>query len=169
MPVSRHDKKKGTIMNYTLEDVNYFMGEALKEAALAFEKNEVPIGAVIVKNGVIVSKGHNTRESEKNALHHAEIKAIDGACKALGGWRLCGCDMFVTVEPCMMCAGAVINSRIERVFYGTADVKAGGFGSVVDLNRYPFNHTPVVIGGIMQKEASLLLSDFFKKLRTQNS
>lgn len=152
-------------MNYTYDEVLYFMKEALEQAKTAFEKNEVPIGAVIVKNGEIIARGHNTRECEKNALHHAEIKAIDEACKKLGGWRLCGCDMFVTVEPCMMCAGAVINSRIERVFYGTDDVKAGGFGSVTDLNQHHFNHKPIVIGGIMEKEASLLLSDFFKKLR----
>lgn len=157
-------------MAYTYEEIMFFMKNALSEAEKALEKNEVPIGAVIVKNGKIIAVGHNTRESEKNALHHAEITAIDNACRTLGGWRLCGCDLFVTLEPCVMCAGAIINARIDRVFYGAPDVKAGAFGSVTDLNAFPFNHHPEIMGGIMEKEANSLLSDFFKKLRQdQNS
>lgn len=152
-------------MAYTYEEISYYMKEALSEAEKALDKNEVPVGAVIVKNGKIVAKAHNTRESEKNALHHAEISAIDSACGALGGWRLCGCDIFVTLEPCVMCAGAIINARIEHVFYGASDTKAGAFGTVCDLNTFPFNHHPTVIGGIKEKEAMSLLSDFFQKLR----
>ena len=143
------------------------MKNALSEAEKALDKNEVPVGAVIVKNGKIIAKGHNTRESEKNAIHHAEISAIDNACKTLGGWRLCGCDIFVTLEPCVMCAGAIINARLDRVFYGAPDTKAGAFGSVADLNEFSFNHHPEVIGGIMEKEATSLLSVFFKKLRNK--
>ena len=152
-------------MAYTYEEISYFMKKSLSEAEKALDKNEVPVGAVIVKNGKIVAMAHNTRESEKNALHHAEINAIDAACKALGGWRLCGCDLFVTLEPCVMCAGAIINARLDRVFYGAPDTKAGAFGSVADLNAFHFNHHPEVIGGIMEKEAMSLLSDFFQKLR----
>lgn len=154
-------------MAYTYEEISFFMKNALSEAEKALDKNEVPVGAVIVKNGKIIAKGHNTRESEKNALHHAEISAIDNACKALGGWRLCGCDIFVTLEPCVMCAGAIINARLDRVFYGAPDTKAGAFGSVADLNIFPFNHHPEVMGGIMEKEAMSLLSEFFQKLRSK--
>lgn len=139
-----------------------------KAIALAMEsekEGEVPVGAVIVKDGKIIATGRNRRESEKNALHHAEIEAIDGACKALGGWRLFGCDLYVTLEPCPMCAGAIINSRIKTVYFGAYDNKAGSFGSVADFNRIPYNHKPEIIAGVMEKECSELLTDFFKKLR----
>ena len=139
-----------------------------KAIALAMEsekEGEVPVGAVIVKDGEIIAEGRNRRETEKNALHHAEIEAIDNACKALGGWRLFGCDLYVTLEPCPMCAGAIINSRIKTVYFGAYDNKAGSFGSVADFNRLPYNHKPKIIAGVMEKECSELLTDFFKKLR----
>lgn len=139
-----------------------------KAIALAMEsekEGEVPVGAVIVKNGKIIAEGRNRREIEKNALHHAEIEAIDNACEALGGWRLFGCDLYVTLEPCPMCAGAIINSRIKTVYFGAYDNKAGSFGSVADFNRLPYNHKPEIIAGVMEKECSELLTDFFKKLR----
>jgi len=129
------------------------------------KEGEVPVGAVIVKDGEIIATGRNRRETEKNALHHAEIEAINNACKALGGWRLFGCDLYVTLEPCPMCAGAIINSRIKTVYFGAYDNKAGSFGSVADFNRLPYNHKPEIIAGVMEEECSKLLSDFFKKLR----
>ena len=116
------------------------MGAALDEARKAAALGEVPVGAVVARNGQIVAAAHNTRETEKNALHHAELLAIDAACKALGGWRLWECELFVTLEPCPMCAGAILNSRIRRVVYGAADAKAGCCGSVTDLFALPFNH-----------------------------
>lgn len=147
------------------EKINYYMARALELAKIAAELDEVPVGAVVVCEDKIVGEGYNTRESGKNALYHAEIKAIDEACRNLGGWRLHKCDIFVTLEPCMMCAGAIINSRIKTVYYGADDIKAGGFGGVVDLNSYKFNHKPQVVGGIMREEASELLSEFFVSLR----
>ena len=120
------------------------MGAALDEARKAAALGEVPVGAVVARNGQIVAAAHNTRETEKNALHHAELLAIDAACKALGGWRLWECELFVTLEPCPMCAGAILNSRIRRVVYGAADAKAGCCGSVTDLFALPFNHHPMV-------------------------
>lgn len=141
------------------------MREALAEAIAAETENEVPIGAVIVCNGKIIARGHNRRENSRNALGHAEIEAINEACKELGGWRLPNCDIFVTLEPCPMCAGAIINSRINRVFFGAYDKKAGSLGSVVDLSRYPYNHKFEVFGGIMETECAEILSEFFRKLR----
>ena len=154
-------------MMYTYDDITHYMSRALQLAEQALISDDVPVGAVIVYENHIIAEAFNTREKEKNALHHAEIKALNDACKTLGGWRLHKCDMFVTLEPCMMCAGAIINARINRVFYGAEDVKAGGFGSVVDLTQYPFNHTPKVIGGILADRSSELLSEFFKKLRNR--
>lgn len=154
-------------MMYTYDDITHYMSRALQLAEQALISDDVPVGAVIVYENHIIAEAFNTREKEKNALQHAEIKAINDACKTLGGWRLHKCDMFVTLEPCMMCAGAIINARINRVFYGAEDVKAGGFGSVVDLTQYPFNHTPKVIGGILADRSSELLSEFFKKLRNR--
>ena len=128
---------------------------------------EVPVGAVVARNGQIVAAAHNTRETEKNALHHAELLAIDAACKALGGWRLWECELFVTLEPCPMCAGAILNSRIRRVVYGAADAKAGCCGSVTDLFALPFNHHPMVEQGLRAEEAGALLQAFFKDLRVR--
>ncbi len=143
----------------------YFMGEALAEARLAAEIDEVPVGAVIVQDGVIIARAHNLRETEKNALCHAETMAIDTACKILGGWRLPRCTLYVTLEPCPMCAGAIVNSRIERVVFGAYDKRAGAFGSVLDLNEYPLNHKPEILGGVMEEECRTMLQEFFKRKR----
>ena len=141
------------------------MEEALLLAKQSFDEGEVPVGAVVVKNGEIVGRGRNRRENGKNALLHAEISAIDEACRNLGGWRLWQCEMYVTLEPCPMCAGAIINSRIKKVTFGAYDKKAGSFGSVVDFNDLPYNHKPQIEGGIDEKECSELLSLFFEQLR----
>lgn len=143
------------------------MGAALAEAEKAAALGEVPVGAVVARRGEIVAAAHNTRETERNAVHHAELLAIDRACKALGGWRLWECELFVTLEPCPMCAGAILNSRIRRVVYGAADPKAGCCGSVTDLFALPFNHHPAVEGGLRAEEASALLAEFFVRLRAQ--
>ena len=140
------------------------MRRALDEARKAFSDDEVPVGAVIVRNGEIIASAHNTRESDKNALHHAEIKVIDASCKARYGGRLVGCTLYVTREPCPMCAGAIINSRVERVVYGAHDKKAGSFGTMLDLTDYPL-YKPEVEGGVLSDECSAILSDFFKAKR----
>ena len=145
--------------------MNDFMQRAIELARISAVEGEVPVGAVVVKNGVIVGEGRNRRELGKNALFHAEIQAIDEACKALGGWRLWECDIYVTLEPCPMCAGAIINSRIKRVFFGARDPKAGSFGSVADFNALAYNHKPEIQGGVCGEECAALLTDFFKELR----
>ncbi|MBQ2420131.1 MAG: tRNA adenosine(34) deaminase TadA [Clostridia bacterium] len=143
-----------------------FMKRALSLAKEAADEGEAPIGAIIVRDGKIVSVGRNRREKDKNALGHAEIEAIDNACKTLGGWRLIGCTMYVTLEPCPMCAGAIINARIERVVFGAYDKKAGSCGSVTNLFELPYNHKPELIGGVLEEECSLALTEFFRDLRT---
>ena len=145
-----------------------FMQAAIEQAMLAASEDEVPVGAVVVKDGEIISRGRNRRELGKNALYHAETEAIDNACKALGGWRLMGCTLYVTLEPCPMCAGAIINSRIERVVFGAYDKKAGSCGSVVNLFELPYNHKPELSGGVLEEECAELLSSFFKKLRKKD-
>ena len=142
-----------------------FMNEAIRQAFLAADEGEVPVGAVIVRNGEIIATGRNRREYGKNALYHAEIEAIDNACKTLGGWRLPGCEMYVTLEPCPMCAGAIINSRIERVVFGAYDKKSGSVESVIKMFDLPYNHKPEVVGGFMEEECAEQLSCFFKELR----
>lgn len=142
---------------------------AIEEAKKAAEAGEVPVGAVVALDGEVVSAAYNTRETGKNALCHAEIKAIDLACKKLGGWRLHKCELFVTLEPCPMCAGAIVNARIKRVVYGAADSKAGAFGSVFDMNDFPLNHKPLIESGLCGDECSALLSDFFRRLREKKS
>lgn len=142
----------------------FFMNEALLQARLASELDEVPVGAVVVRNGEIIARAYNTRELDKNALCHAEIKAIDSACRALGGWRLVGCTLYVTLEPCPMCAGAIINSRVERVVFGAYDKKGGALGSMINLTDFPL-FTPEVIGGVMRDECSQIISSFFKGKR----
>lgn len=142
-----------------------FMQKALELANESALECEVPVGAVIVRDGEIVGTGRNRREFGKNALYHAEIEAINNACKTLGGWRLWQCDMYVTLEPCPMCAGAIINSRIKNVYYGAKDLKAGSFGSVVDFNELPYNHKPQIEAGVMQEECQQVLTTFFKQLR----
>lgn len=146
-----------------------FMLEALAEAQKSYEIGEVPVGAVVVKDGEIVGRGHNLRETDKNALHHAELIAIDEACTKLGGWRLWQCDLYVTLEPCPMCTGAIINSRIKRVVFGAFDKKAGSCASVVNLFELPYNHKPELISGVMENECAELLSRFFKELRERKS
>lgn len=141
------------------------MREALSLAKEAFSMGEVPVGAVAVWDGKIVGRGMNRRETDKNALRHAEIAAIDEACKNLGGWRLWKCDLYVTLEPCPMCAGAIINSRIRRVVFGASDAKAGSCGSVTDMFSLPYNHKPEVVSGILERECSELLTEFFTGLR----
>jgi len=141
------------------------MKKALHYAKLCAKRGEIPVGCVIVRNGEIVSWGNNSRQTHKNALHHAEIVAIDRACRKLGGWRLWECDMYVTLEPCVMCAGAIINSRMRNVYYGASDPKAGCFGSIMNMNDFPFNHHPNITGGILEGECSKILKDFFKELR----
>lgn len=142
-----------------------FMKEALKEALKAAESGEVPVGAVIVKNEKIIGKGRNMREEKQNALSHAEIEAINNACETLGSWRLEDCEMYVTLEPCPMCTGAIINSRIKTLVFGAYDSKAGSVDSVINLFDYPYNHKPEVYGGIMEDECLKILQDFFKNLR----
>lgn len=142
-----------------------YMREALSLAKEAFSMGEVPVGAVAVWDGKIVGRGMNRRETDKNALRHAEIAAIDEACKNLGGWRLWKCDLYVTLEPCPMCAGAIINSRIRRVIFGASDAKAGSCGSVTDMFSLPYNHKPEVVSGILERECSELLTEFFTGLR----
>lgn len=143
-----------------------YMGEALKLAHDASEAGEVPVGAVIVwDDGRVVGRGRNRRETAKCALCHAEIEAIDEACRTLGGWRLHKATLYVTMEPCPMCAGAIMNARIRRVVYGAPDAKAGFYGSLFDLNSLPVNSKPEVEGGLLADEASALLTDFFKRLR----
>ncbi len=142
------------------------MTAAIEQAKMAASYGEVPVGAVIAKNGEIISVGMNRREKEKNALCHAEIEAINNACKTLDSWRLSDCVLYVTLDPCPMCAGAVINSRIKKVVFGATDLKAGAVGSVLDLFTLQYNHTPEVQGGFMEDECSSLLTKFFKSLRT---
>lgn len=142
------------------------MKEAIKEATKALKKDEVPIGAIIVKDGCIIARAHNQRELKQNSLKHAEIVAIDKACKKLGTWRLEGCQLYVTLEPCPMCAGAIIQSRIEKVIYGASDPKGGCFGSLINLVEVKgFNHYPTIEKDVLKEECSSLLTNFFKEKR----
>ncbi len=150
--------------NAKMETHEIFMHRAIDEAKKAFELDEVPVGAIIVRDGEIIASAYNTREMDKNALHHAEIKAIDEACRRLGGWRLVGCTLYVTLEPCPMCAGAISNAHVERVIFGASDFKAGALGTVFNLNDYPV-FKPEVIGGVLKDECASLLTDFFKNKR----
>lgn len=145
-----------------------YMREALKEAAKSSAADEVPVGAVIVHNGEIIARAHNLRETKKNALYHAEILAIDKACKVLGGWRLFECELYVTLEPCPMCAGAIVNSRIKRVVFGARDTKAGALGSVMNLHLYPLNHKPEIESGVCGEECGKILSEFFSEKRKKS-
>ena len=146
-----------------------FMAEAIKLALEAAERDEVPVGAVAVRDGKIIAIGSNTREESKCATHHAEILAIEAACRALGGWRLPGVTLYVTMEPCVMCAGAIINSRIERVVYGAKDHRFGAFGSALDINSAGLNHRPEVVGGVLGEECAAILTGYFKNKRKKNS
>ena len=142
------------------------MKEALKEAQKAFDKEEVPVGAVIVKDGKIIARAHNIKESKKDSTCHAELLAIQKACKKLDSWRLIDCEMYVTLEPCSMCAGALINSRLKKIYIGTDDAKTGACGSVLNLlEDYKFNHKIEVEKYILKEECETLLKEFFKFLR----
>ena len=147
-----------------MEDLK-FMDEALVLAREAAAEGEVPVGCVIVRNGEIVGRGRNRRETEKTALGHGEIEAIADACRILGGWRLWDCTLYVTLEPCPMCAGAIINARIPRVVCGAKDAKAGACGSVCDLFTMGFNHHPVITYGTLGQQCADLLTQFFADLR----
>ncbi len=143
-----------------------FMKEALKEAQKAYQKDEVPIGCVIVKDGKIISRGHNLREKTNDTTAHAEIVAIRKATKKMKSWRLENCDMYITIEPCSMCAGAIVWSRIKHVYFGAKDVKGGALGSSFNLFEVPnINHRPEVNGGILEAEAASLMKNFFKQKR----
>lgn len=143
-----------------------FMKEALKEARKAYKKEEVPIGAVIVKDNKIIARAHNLREKKKQAIAHAEILAIEKACKKLGAWRLADCDLYVTLEPCTMCAGAIINARIKNLYIGAMDEKGGTVGSKITLLKdIKLNHNVEIESGILKEECSKILKDFFKELR----
>lgn len=143
----------------------YFMSMAMEEAREAAAAGEVPVGAVLVRRGAVIARAHNTRESEKNALRHAEITAIDDACQLLRGWRIPQATLYVTLEPCPMCAGAIVNARIDRVVFAAPDLRAGAFGSLLNLNDYPLNHKPEILGGVMEAEAAALLRRFFRERR----
>ncbi|MCF2669723.1 MAG: tRNA adenosine(34) deaminase TadA [Butyricicoccus sp.] len=142
-----------------------FMKAALKLARKAAEEGEVPVGCVVVCDGKIVGRGRNRRETKKTALGHAELEAIGKACRKLGGWRLHKCDLYVTLEPCPMCTGAIINARIRTVYYGAPDPKAGSCGTLVNLFELPYNHQPAVVGGLLEDECAGALRDFFRGLR----
>ena len=145
----------------------YFMSQALELAKEAAAEGEVPVGCVVVRDGQIVGRGRNRRETDKTALAHAEIEAISEACKTLGGWRLWECTLYVTLEPCAMCAGAILNARIPRVVYGASDKKFGAVGSVCSLFSMDFNHHPTVESGILEEECAGLMTEFFQNLRVE--
>ncbi len=148
------------------EKNNIYMKEALKQAQKAYEKMEVPVGAVIVKDGKIIARAYNQKEYKNDTTNHAEILAIKKASKKLNSWRLLDCDMYVTLEPCSMCAGALIQSRIRKVYIGASDEKTGACGSVLNLlGDYKFNHTVEIEKGILENECEALLKAFFKDLR----
>ena len=143
----------------------YFMREAMRLAREAAERDEVPVGAIAVRDGRILSCASNTREESRCATHHAEILTIEAACRALGGWRLPGVTLYVTMEPCCMCAGAIINARIPRVVYGAPDLRFGAFGSLVNLAEVPLNHKPEVVGGVLGEECAAILTEYFRAKR----
>lgn len=143
----------------------YFMHRAILAAEDAGKRGEIPVGALVVCDGKIIAVSGNGRERERNALVHAELTVIKQACEILGGWRLVGCELFVTLEPCPMCAGAIVNARIPRVVFGTSDPKAGAMGGLFDLSSYPLNHHPEVVSGVLGEECSEMLRLFFRERR----
>ena len=150
-----------------IKNDEYYVREALAEARRAEAIDEVPVGAVIVHGGEIIAMTHNLRETNKCATHHAEILAIEKACRALGGWRLPDTTLYVTMEPCAMCAGAIINARIPRVVYGTHDLRFGAFGSLLNISELPLNHKAEVTGGVLEEECRDLLTAYFKRKRRE--
>lgn len=148
-----------------MTDPERYMRQALDLARSALPAGDVPVGCVVVKDGRIVGRGYNRREADHDALAHAECLAIQDACRTLGGWNLHGCDLYVTLEPCPMCAGAILNSRLRAVYYGARDDKAGACGGVLNLFMEGFNHKPRIYGGVLAQECGALLCDFFHSLR----
>jgi tRNA(adenine34) deaminase len=149
---------------------DYFMNKAILEAEKAYDMEEVPVGAVVVKDGKIIGKGFNQKESAKDATKHAEMLAINEACKTLDTWRLTGCTMYVTLEPCAMCAGALVNSRMENLIIGATDPKTGACGSIFNIvNEEKLNHRVNVKFGVMEDECSTMLKEFFKNLRSKDN
>lgn len=153
-----------SIPSYQQRDAHW-MHQALLEAKKAAALGEIPVGAVIVRDEQVIARAHNRRELDQDAMAHAEVLCIQQACRVLNSWRLSGCTLYVTLEPCPMCSGAIINSRLDRVVYGAKDDKSGCAGSVADLFVMPFNHTPVIRSGILEEECAAVLSDFFETLR----
>ena len=149
----------------TLKNDEYFMARAIAQAKKALAYDEVPVGAVVVREGKIIARAHNLRETKKMPTAHAELLAMEKAAKKLGGWRLIGCTLYVTLEPCPMCAGTAVNARIPRIVFGAYDQKAGAMGSVYTLQEGKLNHTPEVLGGILAQEYAELLSGYFKQKR----
>jgi len=148
-----------------MDDI-FFMKEALKEAQIAYSQNEVPIGCVITREGIIIGRGYNNRATKKNVLCHAEITAINEACTNLSDWRLEGCRLYVTIEPCAMCAGAILQARIPILIFGAKNIKAGCAGSVLNLLNNPgFNHQAEIISGVLEEECSAVMKDFFLRFR----
>ncbi len=143
----------------------HFMRRAMELAKEAESLDEVPVGAVAVRDGVIIAEAYNTREQDKCATHHAEVIAIERACAALGGWRLPGVTLYVTMEPCAMCAGAIINARVPRVVYGAKDLRFGAFGSLINLAEVPLNHKPEIVGGVLGEECAAMLTEYFRAKR----
>ena len=146
-------------------DDEFYMREAIKLALMARDEDEVPVGAIVVRDGEIIARAYNKREQSKCATHHAEIVAIEEACRVMGGWRLPGVTLYVTMEPCVMCAGAIANARIPRVVYGTRDIRFGAYGSALDLTKIPLNHIPEVMGGVLEDETRQILTEYFKNKR----
>ncbi len=152
-----------------MHDDEFYMREAIKLAKIARDEDEVPVGALVVRGGEIIARAYNKREQSKCATYHAEIVAIEEACRVMGGWRLPGVTLYVTMEPCVMCAGAIVSARIPRVVYGTRDIRFGAYGSALDLTKVPLNHIPEVTGGILEDETRQMLSEYFKNKRKKHS
>ena len=153
--------------NEVFHNDEFFMREAIKLALEAEERDEVPVGAVAVRDGKIIARASNTRERSRCATHHAELLAIEECCRALGGWRLPGVTLYVTMEPCAMCAGAIINARVPRVVFGAPDLRFGAYGSLIDLSAVGLNHTPEIVGGVLEDETRDMLTAYFRRKRKQ--
>ncbi len=159
----------GSVLREKTMTDEQFMALALDEARLAAAEGEVPVGAVIVHRGEVIARAHNRREQDKNALAHAELSAIDSACRRLGGWRLIDCTLYVTLEPCPMCAGAIVNAQLPRVVVGATDEKMGALGGLFDLRAQKGLFTPQVESGLLGEESKALLQDFFRRLRREKN